>query len=157
MKTKTLLTLALAGAVGGILGMGAFTFGYAEGASYLSTDPSSCNNCHIMNPQYDSWLKSSHQDVAGCSDCHLPRKGLSTWTEKARNGFNHSWAFTFQNFHEPIQITPKNAETLQQNCVDCHRELVHPLLESATAGGDEVLCVHCHGGVGHGERAGLGR
>lgn len=155
--TKTVLGLGLAAAVGIILGIGAFTFGYAEGWSYLSTDPSACNNCHIMNPQYDAWLKSSHHTVAGCNDCHLPHAFAPKWVAKARNGFNHSWAFTFQNFPEPIRITPANAEILQAACVDCHGALVHPLLDSATASGGEVQCVHCHDDVGHGERAGLGR
>ena len=35
-------------------GIGVFTFVYAKGFSYLSTDPRACVNCHIMNPQYDA-------------------------------------------------------------------------------------------------------
>lgn len=154
---KTSLVVAVACAVGVILGLGSFTFGYAEGWSYFSTDPSACNNCHIMNPQYDAWLKGSHHHVAGCNDCHLPHTFVPKWVAKARNGFNHSWAFTFQNFHEPIQITPANAEILQEACVHCHQALVHPLLASTRSPADEVQCVRCHDDVGHGERAGLGR
>ncbi len=37
-------------------GIGAFTFVYAKGFSYLSTDPRACVNCHIMNQHYDAWL-----------------------------------------------------------------------------------------------------
>jgi hypothetical protein len=29
--------------------------------SYLSTDPRACVNCHVMNPQYDAWLKSGRR------------------------------------------------------------------------------------------------
>ena len=54
------------------LGIGTYTLFYAEGFSYLSDDPEVCVNCHIMQSQYDSWLKASHHDVANCVDCHLP-------------------------------------------------------------------------------------
>ncbi|MGA9520852.1 MAG: cytochrome c nitrite reductase small subunit [Myxococcaceae bacterium] len=156
-NAKLLLALALAGGIGGILGIGVFTFGYAEGWSYLSNDPRACTNCHIMDPQFDAWQKSSHHTVAVCNDCHLPHAFVPKWIAKARNGFNHGWAFTFQDFHEPIQITKPNAEILQHACIDCHGALVHPLLESAAAAEDVVQCVHCHLDVGHGARAGLGR
>jgi cytochrome c nitrite reductase small subunit len=42
-------------------GVGAFTFGYARGLSYLATDPRACANCHIMNEQYSAWHKSGHR------------------------------------------------------------------------------------------------
>jgi NapC/NirT cytochrome c family, N-terminal region len=60
-------------------GIGAFTFVYAKGYSYLSTDPRTCLNCHIMGPQYDAWLKSGHRHAAVCVDCHLPHGGLGNW------------------------------------------------------------------------------
>jgi len=41
-------------ALGVLLGIGGTTFNYAEGLSYLSTDPAACANCHIMQPQYDA-------------------------------------------------------------------------------------------------------
>ncbi len=50
--------LMLAAVIGGIVGLGAFTFVYAQGASYLSDDPASCNNCHVMRDQFDGWQHS---------------------------------------------------------------------------------------------------
>ena len=41
------------------------TIGFVE----YSAQPGFCNNCHIMDPYYDSWKTSSHQDVP-CIDCH---------------------------------------------------------------------------------------
>ena len=32
--------------VGSLVGVGTFTFGYANGAAYLSNDPKACINCH---------------------------------------------------------------------------------------------------------------
>src|SRR5262249_39642603 len=64
--------LVLAIALGVVLGLGGFTFRYAEGLSYFSTDPKACANCHIMRRQYDGWQKASHHGAATCADCHLP-------------------------------------------------------------------------------------
>ena len=41
---------------------------------------------------------------------------------KAEHGWNHSKAFTLQDFHEPIRITARNAQHVQDNCVACHAE-----------------------------------
>ena len=57
MTRKSLLIL-LIGLLGIPAGVGAFTFVYAKGFSYLSTDPRACVTCHVMNEQYDAWLKS---------------------------------------------------------------------------------------------------
>ena len=76
--------IALAVALGLAAGIGLYTFRYAEGLSYFSTEPAACMNCHIMRPQYDSWLKSSHHDVATCIDCHLPHTLFAKyWQPKA--------------------------------------------------------------------------
>ena len=138
-----------------LLGVGGFTGYYGEGLSYFSREPAACTNCHIMRPQFDSWQKASHHTAAGCVDCHLPQEFFSKYLSKAENGWNHSKAFTLQNFHEPIQITPKNRQILELNCLRCHLGLVHGMAtDSPTAG--SIGCVHCHRAVGHGEAAGLG-
>lgn len=142
--------IALALLVGLTLGLGAFTFSYAEGLSYFSTDPAACANCHIMNEQYDSWQKASHHGVAKCVDCHLPHEFVPKYLAKAENGYFHSKGFTFQDFHEPIMIKKKNARILKENCVTCHDALAHALLSSAPGELESVDCVHCHASVGHG-------
>ena len=142
---------------GVFLGVGGYTFLYAEGFSYMSDDPEVCVNCHIMQPQYDSWLKASHHTVATCVDCHLPQNLVGKYLAKGENGWFHSVAFTLQNFHEPIQITPKNAAILQQSCLDCHESIVHGIAAGAVSADPQaVQCVHCHQSVGHGDRFGIG-
>ena len=54
------------------VGVGAYTFIYAKGFSYMSNDAQVCANCHIMQHHYDAWAKSSHHAVAVCNDCHTP-------------------------------------------------------------------------------------
>jgi cytochrome c nitrite reductase small subunit len=144
--------LGIAVLLGVPLGLGLFTFQYAEGLSYFSKDPRACVNCHIMQDEYDSWAKSGHHHVAGCVDCHLSHAVVPKLIDKSRNGWNHSVAFTLQNFHEPIMIGPKNAEILQSNCLHCHGNFVHDIVRMqspAEPEGESVSCVHCHKTVGH--------
>ena len=139
----------LTGALGGV---GAYTFHYGEGLSYFSTDPRACKNCHVMNDQYASWAHGPHHAVARCVDCHLPHEFVPKYLAKADNGYRHSKGFTFMDFHEPIMITPRNARTLQANCLRCHADFVHDIVRGSTTREDAVRCVHCHRGVGHGAR-----
>ena len=132
------------------IGLAAFTFRYAEGLSYFSNDPRACTNCHIMNDEYDSWAKSGHHHVAGCNDCHLPHAWVPKLLAKARNGWNHSSAFTLENFHEPIRIGARNAHILKLNCIECHRALVADLIEHGAFADDSNNCIRCHVAVGHG-------
>jgi cytochrome c nitrite reductase small subunit len=153
---RGVMALAVGVAIaGGVLaGVGAFTFGYAEGLSYLSSDPNACTNCHVMRGHFDSWVKSSHHHVAACNDCHLPHHPIGKWVTKADNGLFHSAAFTLGNFHEPIQIKPRNRRVTQSACTHCHADLTDQIHPGPGAGfpGEPVLCVHCHADVGHAGR-----
>lgn len=143
-------TVMLAILVGTVLGLGVYTFNYGEGLSYFSSDPKACINCHIMNDAYDSWLKAGHHQAAKCVDCHLPHEGIPKLIAKADNGFRHSKGFTFNDFHEPIMITRRNAEILQENCLVCHGAFMHDIVSGSKDGENAVLCVKCHADVGHG-------
>ena len=142
--------MMLVALLGGALGLGAFTFTYAEGFSYFSTEPAACANCHIMNDQFASWTKGPHHGAARCVDCHLPTEFVPKYIAKALNGYHHSKGFTLQDFHEPILIKPHNSRILQANCLRCHKDFVHGIL-SATASPDTgPTCVSCHRSAGHG-------
>lgn len=146
----------LAVLLGALLGVGGFTFQYAEGLSYLGAAPGVCINCHIMQPQYDSWQRSSHHGVATCAECHLPHELVPKYLVKGLNDYHHSKAFTLQDFAEPIRIKPGNSRVLQENCRRCHGDLVEAMVAGAATDPDAVRCVHCHAAVGHGETLGLG-
>jgi cytochrome c nitrite reductase small subunit len=143
-----LLTVALAAMFGVLGGLGFFTFGYGEGHAYLSNDPAACANCHVMQANYDSWLKSSHHAVATCNDCHLPHRPLAKWVTKGDNGFFHSLAFTTGDYADNIQIKPRNTRVVQEACIYCHKDLVNHMLP-VEDGGDMLSCMHCHRNVGH--------
>jgi cytochrome c nitrite reductase small subunit len=143
--------LLVAGSIGLAAGLGFFTFGYGEGASYLSNDPQACVNCHVMQGHYDSWANSSHRHVAVCNDCHLSPHPVGKWVTKADNGFFHSLAFTLDDFPEPIRIKERNRRVTQNACLHCHRETVHQMFPTSPDDG-MLLCVHCHRDVGHSQR-----
>jgi len=142
--------------VGIPIGIGLFTMHYAGGTSYLSSDPQACVNCHIMQNHFDSWQKSSHHGVATCVDCHLPQEFIPKYLAKMDQGWRHSKAFTLQDFHEPIMVAESSARIVQDNCVRCHGELLHPSIANAANDRDVLSCVHCHRSAGHGEWLGLG-
>ncbi len=142
----------LAGVSGLFIGLGLYTFSYGQGFSYFSTDPRACVNCHVMQDQYDSWQKATHHTAAKCVDCHLPHDFIPKMIAKTDNGWRHSKAFTLQDWHEPIQITPRNSAILQENCVRCHQDFVHHVVSGSKTDAGAVSCVHCHRGVGHGAR-----
>ena len=139
---------ALAGAAAGL---GGFTFVYARGASYLTSDPKACVNCHVMNDQYDGWVKSSHGSVAACNDCHTPPDLVGKYATKASNGFWHSFYFTTGTFPEPIRITPRNRAVTEQACRHCHAAVVEAMVgdRAGHGGRDAVSCLRCHASVGH--------
>ena len=140
------VTLA-AVAIGSAAGLGAFTFVYADGASYLTDNPAACANCHVMREQYDAWTRSSHRAVAVCNDCHTPGGFLPKYATKALNGYHHSLAFTTGAFPEPIQITPRNRAVTEGACRRCHGPIVEQI--DAHPGGRALSCIRCHASVGH--------
>jgi len=136
-------------AMGTLAGAGAFTFVYAEGGSYLTNNPASCANCHVMDEHYSAWMKSTHRHVAVCNDCHAPHEFWGKYATKAINGLNHSVAFTTGNFHEPIQINDMNRAIAEASCRSCHGSVVAEMEMGVHAGGEPASCLHCHEGVGH--------
>jgi len=137
--------------IGFVSGLGAYTFYYAEGFSYMSDDPKVCINCHIMREQYDGWQKGSHHSVAVCNDCHLPHDKVGKYFTKGENGFLHSKAFTLMDFHEPITIRNKSSNILNNNCLYCHGDFTFQISHNGKSR-ERLNCVHCHKTVGHGPR-----
>ncbi len=129
---------------GAAFGLGAYTFAYADGGSYLRDDPAACANCHVMSEHLAGWTKSSHRSVATCNSCHTPGDFVGKWTTKASNGFWHAFAFTTGDFPEPLRIRERNATVVEGACRDCHA----PMVEGhGTSSGEP--CVRCHHSVGH--------
>ena len=138
----------LAVPVGICLGLGLYTFHYGKGYAYLRNDPAACKNCHIMNDQYNGWIKSTHHAVATCNDCHTPANFIGKYTTKGLNGFWHSFYFTSGKFKEPIQIGPRNLQIAEENCRRCHQSTVIAM-DAGHTKNNKISCTHCHQAVGH--------
>lgn len=156
--------LVAVAALGALLGSFAaavgYTAHYASATSYLSDDPAACINCHVMNDHHAGWERGPHHAVATCNDCHVPHDSLlSKYLVKAEHGYRHSKGFTFQDFHEPIQLTPGSRQVVIENCVRCHDAMTHEIRQSASGSGPsagsrpapgDLDCIHCHAAVAHG-------
>jgi cytochrome c nitrite reductase small subunit len=139
------LAVAAVAALGLAAGLGAFTFVYARGYSYLTNDPAACGNCHIMREHLEAWNKSTHQAVATCNDCHTPHNLIGKYTVKAKNGFWHSFYFTTGRFPDPLRITEGNRDVTAAACRHCHSEIT----QAIDPPGHPADCVRCHRYVGH--------
>jgi len=135
----------------------------SKALSYFSSAPNACINCHVMNTQYASWQHSAHAAKATCVDCHLPAQGLGKYFAKARDGLNHSYAFTTGTYKNSIQISQNGAERVQKNCNRCHGQLVSGLNSNAELNHGSIQkeneidrnCWDCHRMVPHGRVRGI--
>lgn len=150
------LRMACFGAVGAFIGAGLWVGGISNAASYLSDDPKTCINCHVMNGAYESWRHSSHARVASCTDCHVPHESLvAKYAYKAKDGLRHSTVYTMRTEPQVLRATPEAREVIQANCIRCHADLVSesalPLLGRPAGIHDaDRSCVECHREVPHG-------
>jgi len=145
--TGRLLHAISASAVGVAVAVGAYTFIYARGYSYMTNDPAACANCHIMRDHFNAWTRSSHHAVAVCNDCHTPPGVVGKYVTKGINGFNHSMAFTTGWFPEPLRITPRNEAITEKACRKCHGEIVQAIESHRRQ--EQLSCIRCHATVGH--------
>jgi cytochrome c nitrite reductase small subunit len=148
MSFRTVGGVVTAVVVGVAAGVGAYTFVYANGASYLTNDPAACANCHVMRGHHDAWLKATHRAAAVCNDCHTPPNLVAKYAIKASNGFWHSFAFTTGRFPEPLQITARNRAVAEGACRVCHLDITEAI-DGTHAKGRELSCLRGHAAVGH--------
>jgi len=138
-------------------GLAVYIFIISNAASYLSDDPETCINCHVMNPQYASWQHSSHREVANCNDCHVPHNNVfNKYFFKAKDGMRHSTMFTLRMEPQVIQIKEAGRKVVHQNCIRCHGKLLEDPQLQATGNFDHYLhrtereCWDCHRETPHG-------
>lgn len=148
MKFPIFLIVLGAILLGTAAGISAYTFIYAKGYSYITDDPAACANCHVMNEQYNGWVKSAHKGAAVCNDCHTPAGVIPKYLTKMENGFRHSFAFTSGAFPEPIRITDRNRGVTDLACRKCHAGITETI-DGSHETSKELSCLPCHRRVGH--------
>ena len=128
----------------------------SNAASYLSNDPTTCVNCHVMYPEYATWERGSHGRVATCNDCHVPQNNeVEKYLFKASDGLRHASMFTFRMEPQVIRIKEAGKNVVQENCIRCHANYLHPVSLRAIGAKSiyeesERLCWDCHRETPHG-------
>ncbi len=121
--------------------------------AYLGNDPSTCNNCHVMDNVYESWYHAGHKEWTTCNDCHTPHALIPKYYIKALSGYHHVSAFTFGNIPTAIRAKESSRKIVQENCIRCHEQTIDNLdWQMSYAGEGQRYCFECHRSVAHGER-----
>lgn len=142
--------------LGVMVGIVLLLFRASNAHSYLSDDPETCINCHVMNSQYASWNHSSHREVATCNDCHVPQDNVfRTYYFKAMDGMRHATIFTARAEPQVIRIKQAGINVVQENCIRCHQDLVGMVSIVEVTGenhktGEGFRCWDCHRETPHG-------
>src|SRR3989339_617808 len=143
-------------ALGVFTGLFGFSFYVSKAWSYLSDDPKTCVNCHIMAPQYATWTHNSHRQYANCNDCHVPHNNvLNKYFFKARDGMRHSYMFTLRLEPQIVHIKEAGQRVVQNNCIRCHENLLtdEPVLSQTLEAHHNRMdrqCWSCHRETPHG-------
>lgn len=142
--------------VGSFLGLFIYTFYTSRAYSYLSDDPATCVNCHIMAPYYATWLHSSHGRNTTCNDCHVPQDNIfSHYYFKAKDGLRHSAVFTMRTEPQAMQAIEASSQVIMNNCVRCHEQLNTEFVKTGRKTFKEMkaengmACWDCHREVTH--------
>jgi cytochrome c nitrite reductase small subunit len=143
------------------VGVVAYLFYVSRAHSYLSDNPQTCINCHLMAPQFATWQHSAHREVATCNDCHVPHDNLfNHYLFKAQDGMWHATVFTLRAEPQVIQIKEAGIAVVQENCKRCHTQLnervgLLQVTREDNLHGEGKLCWDCHREVPHGRVKGL--
>lgn len=133
----------------------------SEVVSYLSDDPQTCVNCHVMTPVYNSWMHSSHREWATCNDCHVPHNNVANkYYFKAKDGLYHAAIFTLRKEPDVITMREASQEVVQNNCLRCHVQQVTQTkyegwLDGHSNNRTDRQCWSCHREIPHGKVHGL--
>lgn len=139
-----------------LVGLGFYILYISNAVSYLSDQPETCINCHVMNPQYATWNHSAHREVTNCNDCHVPHNNVfNKYFFKAKDGLRHATIFTMRGEPQVIFIKEEGKEVVQDNCIRCHEQLVTDNAGIARFDQSkhfrmERPCVDCHRETPHG-------
>jgi len=147
MVSKWTLTI---GIVALLLALGVFAW-VTDAPSYLGHKPSTCNNCHVMDAQYENWYHAAHERFAVCTDCHLPHQNIASYyLYKGYSGMRDVYSFTFKTYPAAIRATQQTDGIVQANCVRCHLDTVENILAGQQP--FNRYCWDCHRSAAHGER-----
>jgi cytochrome c nitrite reductase small subunit len=129
-----------------VIGLGLYVTDFTV---YLGDDPRACNNCHVMDREYEGWIHSTHQEYSACVDCHAPHAFVPKYIYKAKSGLNDVIHFTFGDIPDPLRAKNSTHKIVQSNCIRCHTETVSMIADGTENSGR--YCWDCHRSVAHGD------
>jgi cytochrome c nitrite reductase small subunit len=154
------------GIVALLAALGVFAW-VTDAPAYLGQEAATCNNCHVMDAQYENWYHAAHDRYAVCTDCHLPHQNVvSYYLYKGYSGMKDVLSFTFKTYPAALRATKQTDQIVQANCIRCHNDTVENILyeiqDDVVAGPQSYAyaqdrpfdrtCWSCHRSAAHGER-----
>ncbi|WP_456462865.1 cytochrome c nitrite reductase small subunit [Reichenbachiella sp.] len=142
--------------VGMIVGLGFYVLHLSKAVSYLSDDPATCINCHVMTTEYVTWNHSAHRNVATCNDCHVPHDNVfNKYYFKAKDGLYHASVYTLRAEPQAITMRKPSEHVVQNNCIRCHAgQVTDAKMTDWVASHEESRfsrrCWECHRDTPHG-------
>jgi cytochrome c nitrite reductase small subunit len=133
-----------------VIALGLFIY-VTDAPAYAGTNPSTCNNCHAMDSEYENWYHAGHAEATTCVECHLPHDNpVAYWVAKAKTGMHDVYVFSTGQTPVLIRAKAETKQTIQANCIRCHG----PTVEEIVAGAQpfDRYCWDCHRTVAHGGR-----
>lgn len=112
-------------------------------------------SCHAVNPQYQSWKRSSHAEVP-CYRCHVGSSPIAWMRHVVITQPTNAYDWFTQN--DPLPLNPANGTAAlipSDRCTGCHEDASNSKTMSgvpkrhtkhAAAG---VTCVQCHNRIAH--------
>jgi hypothetical protein len=101
MRRRLTPGIILGVTLGLAVGVGAYTFVYARGYSYMTDNAEACVNCHVMQEQFSGWVKSSHRavqrlgEIKSSSCCSLQRLSHATGPNRKIFYQGAKWVLAF--------------------------------------------------------------
>ena len=130
-----------------VVGLGMYVTDFT---AYLGNNPTTCNNCHVMDAVYEGWYHGDHKLWAACGDCHTPHALIPKYYVKALSGYHHVTAFVFGDIPDAIRAKGSSQRVIQENCERCHAATIANINEGLME--SDRYCFDCHRSVAHGER-----
>ncbi len=141
---------------GVFVGLFIYSFFASRSYSYLSDEPKTCVNCHLMAPYYATWMHGSHGQNTTCNDCHVPQDNVfNKYYFKAKDGLRHAAVFTIRGEAHSLQTIDASSAVIMDNCIRCHTQLNTEFVSTGRMGYKEVkemkgkACWDCHREVPH--------
>ena len=156
-RRRSIIVIVVGGVFCGLVGYTAYASRFI---SYLSDEPSTCVNCHIMAPYYATWSHSSHSLNTTCNDCHVPHENAARkWMFKGIDGMRHAAIFMKRGESQVIQAIDASSSVIMSNCIRCHGQLNTEFVNAGRINyqmvkeGDGKACWDCHREVPHGKNS----